>query len=313
LVLCPPGREQPALEKPAGSDSTGLRLTLARWVAGKDNPLTARVIVNRVWMHHFGKALAATPSDFGKNGAKPTHPELLDFLAGELMGGGWKLKRLHRLIMLSDAYRQSSAAGNDKAQLVDPGNTLLWRQNLRRLEAEALRDSVLAVSGRLNLKMGGRGIFPQLPAEVLATQSRPGNGWGKAEPGEEDRRSVYIFVKRTLLVPLLESLDFATPDKSVAARTTTTIAPQALILLNSQFMKEQAQAFADRLLALDGNDPCYHIDHAFRIALGRMPTPREKTIARDFLERNEKQTSYREALAQLCKLVLNLNEFVYVD
>src|SRR5205807_4556975 len=144
---------------------------------------------------------------------------------------------IHKLIMLSHAYRQSSRIGNERAVRIDPGNTLLWRQNLRRLEAEAIRDTILAVSGQLSRKMGGRGIYPALSQEVLSTQSRPGLGWGKSSPEEQARRSVYVFSKRTLGVPLLEAFDAASPDKSIAARTATTIAPQALTLLNSAFVE----------------------------------------------------------------------------
>jgi hypothetical protein len=340
LVLCS-SREAaaPAIPTPpAGSKTSGRRRVLAAWVASADNPLTARVMVNRVWQHHFGRALVASPSDFGRNGTQPTHPELLDWLASDFVAGSWRLKRLHRAIMTSRAYRQSSHMREEGA--IDPDNTLLWRQNLRRLEAEAIRDAVLAVSGRLNPAMGGHGIFPTLPPEVLSTQSRPGNGWGKSDPPEESRRSVYVYVKRTLGVPLLETFDFASPDKSVASRATTTIAPQALILFNSAFTEEQSVVFADRLLREGGADPARNVERAFRLALGRAPMPQESQVSLAFLARNLEPhregafvgvpplgssslsrppkggtptTAYREALARLCLLVLNLNEFVYVD
>jgi hypothetical protein len=196
---------------------------------------------------------------------------------------------------------------------LDPGNALLWRQNLRRLEAEAIRDAVLAVSGQLNPAMGGRGIFPELPPEVLSTQSRPGDGWGKSTPHERARRSVYIFAKRTLGVPLLELFDQASPDKSIAARTTTTIAPQALILLNSAFIDGQARAFADRLVREGGSNPRANVRRAFRLALARRPTAQEARIALAYLDRTRKAVPYPRALARLCKVVLNLNEMVYVD
>jgi hypothetical protein len=299
--------------------TSGRRLALAEWIASKDNPLTARVIVNRLWHWHFGRGLVATPSDLGRNGAVPSHPELLDWLASELMDGGWKLKRIHKLIVLSETYRQSSAVRSDQAR-IDPGNVLLWRQNLRRLEAEAIRDAVLATSGTLNLKMGGRGIFPALPREVLETQSRPGLGWKTSPPQEQGRRSVYIFVKRTLGVPLLDTFDFASPDKSAATRTTTTIAPQALILLNSAFMEEQATAFAARVRRLGDGDQAKEIELVFRLALQRPSTEQERQIAQSYLARVGRsadttapsRTSSR-ALVALCKLVLNLNEFVYID
>jgi hypothetical protein len=314
-VLCAPGQAAaPRISPAAGGGSCGRRRALAEWVASADNPLTARVLVNRVWQHHFGRGLVATPNDFGRNGAPPTHAELLDWLAAEFMAGGWKLKRLHKLILLSDTYRQSSRVADQPAAGTDPGNTLWWRQDLRRLEAEVIRDALLAVSGRLNPAMGGRGFFPTLPQEVLSTQSMPGNGWGASDSREQDRRSVYIFVKRTLLVPLLETFDFANPDRPVAARTTTTVAPQALLLLNSRFMDEQSAAFADRLLRADGEAPQRNVERAFQLALGRPPERREHDLALGYLGRARAAAdNYRQALAGLCKVVFNLNEFVYVD
>jgi hypothetical protein len=319
-VLCRTEEQARPAAFRAAKSSSGRRRALAEWVAGPDNPLTARTIVNRLWHWHFGRGLAATPSDLGRNGSPPSHPELIDWLARELIDGGWRLKRIHKLIVLSSTYCQSSGARNDKALAVDPGNVLLWRQNLRRLEAEAIRDAILASSGHLNRTIGGRGIFPTLPAEVLQTQSRPGNGWKPSPPTEQGRRSVYIFVKRTLGVPLLEAFDFASPDKSIAARVTTTIAPQALILCNSAFLEEQSAAFADRLLRECGPDPGRCIDRAFRLALGRLPSEKERQLARGYLERSPaalpngaSAVGERQALAGLCKLVLNLNEFVYVD
>ncbi|HEX5105192.1 MAG TPA: DUF1553 domain-containing protein, partial [Pirellulaceae bacterium] len=248
------------------------------------------------------------PSDFGHTGMAPTHPELLDYLANELTSGDWHLKRLHRMMMTSATYRQSSrildfglpildstentaAIQNPKSkiqnpQLVDPDNTLLWRQNFRRLEAEALRDSILAASGELNLQMGGRGIFPTLPPEVLSKQSRPGAGWENNAPADQQaRRSVYIFVKRTLGVPLLESFDVATPDSPAASRNVTTVAPQALILLNSAFMQYQSAALAERVVLSAGADRPQQIAAAYRLALGREPTDRELGLALAFLER----------------------------
>jgi mono/diheme cytochrome c family protein len=315
LVLCS-AKDSATLVLPKsgpGGKTSGRRRVLAEWVASADNPLTARVIVNRLWQHHFGRGLVATPNDFGRNGAPPSHPELLDWLATDLVKAGWRLKRLHKILMTSRAWQQSSRIRDDKAASVDPDNTLLWRQNLRRLEAEAIRDAVLATSGQLNPAMGGRGVFPTLPPEVLSTQSKPGLGWDKSTPREQARRSVYVFVKRTLGVPLLETFDFASPDKSIAARATTTIAPQALLLLNSDFMEEQATQFADRLLT-EGAEPARNVRQAFRRALGRDPTDAEARVALDFLRRvGPNAVTYRQALARLCKLVLNLNEFVYVD
>jgi hypothetical protein len=314
-VLCPSSTAaEPALPKlPAQTRSTGRRRALAEWIANPANPLTARVIANRLWHYHFGRGIVATPSDFGRTGTAPTHPELLDWLASELVAGEWRLKRMHKLILLSQTYQQSSRAQNQKSAGIDPGNTLLWRQNLRRLEAEAIRDNILVISGRLNLKMGGRGIFPTLSKEVLSTQSRPGLGWNTSPKEEQTRRSVYIFVKRTLGVPLLETFDLASPDTPTAARTTTTIAPQALILLNSTFMEEQADACAGRLMKEAGDEPPANIERLFRLALSRGPTPHEMQVALDYLHRLQTSQSHRRALAMLCKVVLNLNEMVYID
>jgi len=320
-VLCPTSGAAAAMlpKVPANAKTTGRRRVLADWIANPENPLTARVIANRLWHYHFGRGIVATPSDFGKTGVPPTHPELLDWLASEVVAGEWRLKRMHKLILLSQTYRQSSQAKNEKANAVDPGNTLLWRQNLRRLEAEAIRDTILAISGELNLKMGGRGIFPMLSKEVLSTQSRPGAGWKTSPREEQMRRSAYIFVKRTLGVPLLETFDVASPDTPTAARTTTTIAPQALILLNSMFMEEQAFALAGRLLRETGDDPLDNVERLFRLAVNRKPTCREVELALDYLDRSRDASaptaaeSHRRALAKLCKVVLNLNELVYID
>jgi hypothetical protein len=326
-VLCPSdaaARAVPSLKAP-DRQTTGLRRRLAEWIAAPSNPMTARVIVNRLWHYHFGRGIVATPNDFGKTGTAPSHPELLDWLAADLVRGGWRLKRLHKLILTSDTYKQSSRIDNARALEIDPDNTLLWRQNLRRLEAEAVRDTILAVSGRLNLKMGGRGIFPTLPKEVLATQSRPGNGWDNKMPKDEQaRRSVYIFVKRTLGVPLLDVLDFASPDSSQAKRSVTTIAPQALILLNGEFVQEQSAAFADRLIKEGGHHPEANIDRMFRLAVGRLPSAEEVKIAREYMQRMQERVraasptiavdeAYRRALVLLCRVALNLNELVYVD
>lgn len=323
-VLCPTNESaQPTIPAPnAKAKTTGRRLVLAKWLANEKHPLTARVMVNRIWQHHFGRGIVATPNDFGNTGTAPTHPQLLDWLASDFMANGWKMKRMHKLIMLSQAYQQSSKVANKKGVAVDPDNTLLWRQNMRRLEAEAIRDTILAVSGNLNLKMGGHGIFPTLPKEVLNTQSRPGAGWQNNTPKEEQhRRSVYIFAKRTLGVPILESFDQASLDTSTARRAVTTIAPQALILLNSRFMDEQANAFAKRLLKEAGKNPEQQIQRMFQLALSRTPSGEEVDIANRFLARMQSRFSsienpehrYERSLAMLAKVVLNLNEMIYVD
>ncbi len=285
----------PERKRPDGDTSpvksVGRRTTLAAWITAPQNPLTPRVIVNRLWHYHFGRGIVATPSDFGHTGIAPTHPELLDYLASELIRGNWELKRMHRRILSSATYRQSSRASSaDHPQSVDPDNTLLWRQNLRRLEAEAIRDAVLATAGSLNTQMFGRGIFPTLSPEVLSSQSRPGSGWENNQPAaQQARRSIYIFVKRTLGVPLLESFDAASPDTPLARRNVTTVAPQALILLNGEFLEQQAAAMAERIAKEHPSHPAAQVALAYHLALGRAPSRMEREVAAAYLAREEER------------------------
>ncbi|HEU5116412.1 MAG TPA: DUF1553 domain-containing protein, partial [Isosphaeraceae bacterium] len=238
------GGSPPEIPTPApDSKTSGRRTVLADWIVSNDNPLTARVLVNRLWQHHFGRGIVRSPNNFGTQGDAPTHPELLDWLATELITQGWHLKPLHRIIMTSNAYRMSSE-GRAEALEADPTNDLFWRFDMRRLTAEELRDSILAVSGELNLKMFGPGIYPKMPAAVLATQSQPGKGWGDSSPAERCRRSVYVHVKRSLLLPVLEGFDLPETDRSSPSRFSTTQPTQALALLNSEFIQEQARLLA---------------------------------------------------------------------
>jgi hypothetical protein len=314
-ILAP---QPPAAPITPRTHSTGRRLWLAQWIARPDNPLTARVIVNRVWQWHFGRGLAATPSDFGLMGERPTHPELLDWLAAEFVRQGWSLKHLHRLILLSNTYRISSAHdGPDAGRKV--GLFGRWRQ--RRLEAEGVRDSMLAVSGRLNRQSGGPGIYPRLPAAVLAGQSRPGNGWGRSDERQASRRSVYVFAKRSLALPELELLDSPDTASSCEQRTQSTTAPQALTFLNGAFTNEQANHFADRLVREVGTDPVKQIQRAFALALCRPPADEEVKAAIAFLEKQARliesenpaarADSHRAALASFCLVLFNTNEFFY--
>ncbi len=292
----------------------GRRLQLADWIASPENRLTARVIVNRIWQHHFGRGLVRSPNNFGQLGDPPTHPELLDWLAQKFVEGGWRMKPIHRLIMTSNAYRMSSRA--DKAALAkDPTNNLFWRFDMRRLSAEEIRDSIHAVNGRLNLKMYGPGVYPEISAEVLAGQSRPGEGWGKSSSEEQSRRSIYIFVKRSLITPLLADFDFADTDSSCAARFATTQPTQALGMLNGAFINEQAVAFADRLRREAKDDPEAQVKRALRLALSRKPD--EKSVQRGLellkLFQQKHGVTADAALNYYCLMVLNLNEFVYLD
>ncbi len=287
--------------------SSGRRTALAAWLTRPDHPLTARVAVNRLWQGHFGRGIVATPSDFGTMGESPSHPELLDHLALELVDRGWSLKAIHRLIVTSATYRQSTRPSAGSAR-VDPDNDLLWRQNRRRLDGEAIRDALLAVSGRLNPAMGGPGVFPELPAE-LTKLSGKGAAW-PVSPREEDRvrRSLYVFVRRNLRYPFFEAFDRPDANASCPRRAVTTIAPQALSLLNGRISADAARALAGRVAREAGPEAAARVDRAYRLALGRGPDPSERQMAGSFLA-----DGGESGLADLCLALLNLNEFVYVD
>jgi hypothetical protein len=303
--------------------STGRRLQLAQWLVAPGHPLTARVMANRIWQHHFGDGLVGTENDFGVMGEMPTHPELLDWLANEFVASGWHIKALHRLMVLSNTYQMSSAP-QPEAAAKDPAEDLLWRFPPRRLEAEAIRDCVLATSGQLNRERGGPSVYPTISADILASQSRPGNGWGKSEPDQAARRSVYVFVKRTLLVPELEVLDFPDTNGTCEQRVVSTVAPQALTWLNGAFIREQAQQFAVRLAREAGDNTQARVELAYRLSLARPATTGERETVLEFLARHEKQIAAdaaaasqnidprQQALEAFCLVLLNSNEFVYV-
>ncbi|MDX1950785.1 MAG: DUF1553 domain-containing protein [Verrucomicrobiota bacterium] len=303
------------IRKPVNSKTSGRRLTLAELIISPDNPLTARVLVNRIWQGHFGRGFVATPNDFGLAGAEPSHPELLDWLASELMARGWSIKQLHRLIVTSATYRQSSTAPGKviaKGVASDSENQLLWRQTFRRMSAEQLRDSALFVSGLLQEKAGGPPVWPELPAEVL--QANPAflddnaektKGWYPSPPGERNVRSIYLVQKRTVRVPLLETFDLPDNSTSCARRNESVVAPQALSLLNSPFAVETATAFAARVEREAGSLPKNQVQRVFEIAFQRSPKIQELETCTQFLQ--------QRSLAELCRSVLNLNEFVYID
>lgn len=297
-----------------GALTSGRRLVLANWIASSENPMTARVMANRIWQHHFGRGIARSTNNFGQLGDLPTHPELIDWLAFDFIDKGWSMKSLHKLIMLSSTYRMSSRP--DKSALTkDPGNDLFSRFDMRRLSAEELRDSIHAVNGSLNLKMFGPGYYPTISAEVLAGQSAPGSGWGKSSAEEQARRSVYIHVKRSLITPLLSDFDFADTDTSCAARFATTQPTQALGMLNGEFLNSQAAVLASRLKREAGDDPEKQVRLALGLAFDREPD--SATVARGvkFLKtyQMKHKLSPDQALKYYCLLVYNLNEFVYVD
>ncbi len=301
-------------ERSSPEPVSGKRRALAEWLTARDNPVTPRVMVNRLWQFHFGRGIVPTPNDFGKLGESPTHPELLDWLAGEFVRGGWRMKRIHRLIMLSNAYQMSSTATPAGLER-DPANRLFWRFNMRRLAAEEVRDSILAASGQLNLKPGGPGVFPPIPKAVLAGQSVPGSGWGDSPPEEAARRSVYVHVKRSLLVPILSQHDMADTDSSCAVRFTTTVPTQALGMLNGEFTNEQAEKLAERLEREAPGDLAAQIRRGIRLTTSRRPAAGEIARDVDFVRKlqDEAKMNAHSALTQYCLLLLNANEFVYLD
>ncbi|MYC82272.1 MAG: DUF1549 domain-containing protein [Acidobacteria bacterium] len=311
-VLSPP---RPRLDPAPGDGKTsGRRLALARWIAGPGNPLTARVMVNRVWQHHFGQGLVRTPNDFGFRGAAPTHPGLLDWLAVEWIRSDWRLKPVHRMILLSSAYRMASGS-REKALALDPENRLLWRFGMRRLAAEEVRDSVLAVNGSLNLTMTGPGIYPVIPEEVLAGQSVPGQNWWVSSPQDLTRRSIYVHTKRSLIVPLIAAFDGADPDATCPVRFSTTQPTQALHTLNGEFMNRQARVLAGFVREEGGGDPVVEVRLALSRVLQRAPTGPEVARGVDLMEslRQNHRTDRDRALELFCLVALNLNEFIYLD
>jgi hypothetical protein len=309
------GGGHPDLTKLAAlPNSTGRRTALADWIASPENRLTSRVMVNRLWQHHFGRGIVRSPNNFGLLGETPTHRELLDWLATELVRLDWKLKPLHKLLVMSNTYQQSSA-GNPAGLAKDPANQWFWRFNMRRLSAEELRDSIHAVNGTLNPKMYGPSIFADISKEVLAGQSQPGQGWGKSPADEQARRSIYIKVKRSLVTPLLATFDFPDSDISCEARFNTVQPGQALSLLNGDFANEQAVIFAARVKKEGGDNPTQQVTTGLQLTLSRPPT--EKEIARGVQLMNDLQVKYKltpeQALKTYCLWLFNLNEFLFLD
>jgi hypothetical protein len=281
------GSVEPRLPVPAPRKSSGRRRALAEWIADPSHPLTARVFVNRIWLHHFGRGLVGTPNDFGRGGDRPTHPLLLDWLASELVANDWRPKPLHRLIVTSSVYRRSAAAERPGAVERDPGNTLYWRQNLRRLDAEALRDSLLTVSGELNLQSGGPGVFLSLERQALQGSSSPGDGWGRSSEGQQARRSIYAFLKRKQPIPFFEGFDYVDNSQSLGMRGVTTVAPQALMLLNSRLVAKQSAALAARLTRECGEEVSAQVRRAYHLALQRSPGEEELASALTYLKQQQ--------------------------
>ena len=308
------GGPEPSIVDAGPQDkSAGRRKVLANWVASPENPLTARVWMNRVWQHHMGRGIVTSSNDFGKFGTPPTHPELLDWMAGELVRQGWHTKPIHKLIMLSDAYTMSSAA-NQQALAKDPNNHLYWRYPMRRLEAEEVRDSILQVTGQLSREMYGPQVYPPIAKEVLAGQSRPGEGWPVSSPEQANRRSVYVHVKRSLQLPVLSQHDQADTDTSCPVRYVTTVPGQALGMINGQFNNEQAGFLAKRLeKELPGDLPA-QVKRALWLTTQREPSEAEVAGDMSYLaDLNRRGLSAGEALRQLCLVDLAASEFIYLD
>ncbi len=290
-------------ELPAGDPGSG-RLQLARWLTDPANPLTARVLVNRLWLHHFGKGIVATPSDFGARGSPPTHPELLDWLAARFVEGSWSIKAMHRRIMLSRVYRLASRDVPENSS-ADPRNDLLWRSERRRLDAEAIRDAMLAVSGALDRSPGGSHPFPPEKSWDFSA-SRPFTA-----AYDSRRRTVYLMTGRIRNHPFLEVFDGADPNLSTGSRLLTTTSLQALLLMNSKFVSEQAEGFAARLLKEEEGT---RIDRAYALAFGRVPASAERRAGEAFLARARAAGAPEErAWASLARVFLASNEFLHVD
>jgi hypothetical protein len=266
-------------------------------------------MVNRIWQGHFVRGIVGTPNDFGRQGDPPTHPELLDWLATEFVARGWSLKAMHKLIMLSSAYRLSSeaVAGNAEA---DPDNRLLWRMNRRRLDAEGVRDAILATAGTLNLKGGGPPVIPPLSDEEMGALDDSSQWPASHDPAAALKRSIYLYVKRGFRVPMLETFDMPDASFSAAHRDATNVAPQALALMNNDFVNRQAKAFAGRL-SRESAKPEEQASAGWRLALGREPSAAELQRAVTILSRQSARPG--QALVEYCLMLFNLNEFLYVD
>ena len=295
----------PPIEEPKGYLFVPQRRkALALWLTSQDQPLLARVMANRIWQGHFGEGIVRTPNDFGRQGEAPTHPELLDWLAVEFAERGWSIKQMHRLMMLSNTYRTSSVASKEALDK-DPENHYLSRMNRRRLDADAIRDTVLAVAGTLNLKMGGVGVIPPLTREEILAARMPELWPANPDPAEHTRRSIYLQMKRSMHLPMLQIFDAPDTATSCPRRERSTVAPQALAMMNSEFSVAQAEKFAGRIRKLAGESPEAAVDTGWRLALGRLPTPEERQMAIDYLSRN--------GLPRLGLLIFNLSEFIYAD
>lgn len=302
---------------PAEAKTTGRRLQLADWMASPENSLTTRVIVNRIWQHYFGEGIVASPDNFGFLGEKPSHPELLDWLANELISGGWKLKRLHKLMVMSETYRQSSLHPDAiRQEENDLANRYLWRANRRRLDAESLRDTILAASGRLDLKLGGPSFRAPISEEALEGLSMKSGAYKPSPPEETRRRSIYMFTKRGLGVPLMTVFDTCDTTAPSGRRDVTIVPTQALSLMNNGWINEEAHAMSRRVLATSATN-AGRVRAVWRYALGRDPNELETSSGLahvgSLLSLPSAQNTEEHAWASLCHVLINCNEFIYVD
>ena len=321
-VLSEPGKSDIVRPPDAQGKTSGYRLAFARWLTSRDHPLTARVMVNRVWQQHFGRGIVETPDNFGKLGAAPTHPELLDWLAVDFMKNGWTMKRLHRLIMTSSVYRQSSSQPAEDepslAKKVDPENQLLWRMNLLRLEAEVIRDSVLAASGKLDRTSGGPAILLAPRPEGLQSVSEK-----DPTPNAKYRRSLYLLARRNYPMEFLQVFDFPVIQVNCTRRINSATPLQSLTMLNDEFMVENGKSLANRILAAAGEQtPGKWIETAYLLALSRRPTSAELKICAENLEKQkqlylnantEPKQAAKAAFGTFCQMLMGTNEFLFVD
>ncbi|MDQ6676092.1 MAG: DUF1549 and DUF1553 domain-containing protein [Acidobacteriota bacterium] len=303
-ILLPEGVPEKAVDLPKP------RLELASWVADPSNPLTARVMVNRVWEYHFGRGIVSTPNDFGRMGGRPSNPELLDYLANQYVANGWHMKPLHRMILLSSAYRQASESPLEKIALEkDPENALVWKFARRRLEAEEIRDSMLAISGRLNPKSGGPSVMVPIDQDLVKMLKRPQYWVTTRDKSEYDRRSLYMIYKRNLQLPFMGVFDAPDSLLSCPRREQATHAPQALEMMNGATSNSLAEKFAERLKN-EAKSNAARVDRAWRLAVGRPPTPKEKSLALQFVSADPGDPA---VLKELALDIFNLNAFLYVN
>lgn len=304
----PPGVLLPDATPEMPPTSEKPRLKLAEWITDPANPLPARVMANRIWGFHFGRPIVATPNDFGRMGTRPTHPELLDWLSNTYVQSGWKMKPLHRMILLSSAYRQSSDSSNEKAYATkDPENKLLWKANRRRLEAEEIRDTMLAISGRLNPKTGGPSVMAKIDPELIKDLKRPQYWVTTKDRSEHDRRTIYMIYKRNLILPFMQVFDSPDTLLSCARRDQSTHAPQALELLNGTISNDLAVSLAKKLDGISA-DKKERVDYAWRLAAGRLPNERERAISLKYINDPDPAAATEFALS-----LFNTNAFLYVD